>query len=187
MSRMFHVTSSNNRASILANGLDWRLMGPSCGIAGSVTPEQEGCFLCPSEREADWFVRMNNTGGPVDVWAVDGVDEQDLVESPEGYLYLPTTITPDRLTLLRTDIPPEDLRSAPRPREHDAAGNGGDMLVLRLTGDHHAIRVRGWRRMALWLLRPAPIRNVLGWLDCSVPGTRGRLRRVMEPWRWREP
>jgi hypothetical protein len=22
----------------------------------------------------DFFVRMNNTGGPVDMWAVDGID-----------------------------------------------------------------------------------------------------------------
>jgi hypothetical protein len=91
---MFHVTSSKNRASILANGLDWRLMGASWGIAGSQGPEQQGCFLCRSEWEADWFVRMNNTGGPVDVWAVDGVDEAQLVESPEGYPYLPATIPP---------------------------------------------------------------------------------------------
>jgi hypothetical protein len=108
---MFHVTSSKNRESILANGLDWRLMGGSCGIAGSGKPEQEGCFLCPTDWEADWFVRMNNTGGPVDVWAVDGVDERDLVESPEGFLYLPTTVPPYRLTLLRGDIPPQQRRT----------------------------------------------------------------------------
>lgn len=103
---MYHVTSSKNRESILANGLDWRLMTASCGIAGSSRPEREGCFLCRSEWEADWFVEMNNTGGPVDVWAIDGVDEEELVESPDGYLYLPATIPIERLTMLRKDIPP---------------------------------------------------------------------------------
>jgi hypothetical protein len=80
---MFHVTSSMNRESIRA--LDWRLTGMSRGIAGSTHPEQEGCFMCLDDGELDWFVRMNNTGGPVDVWAVDGVNRQDLVVSPEGH------------------------------------------------------------------------------------------------------
>jgi len=92
------------------NGLNWRLMGASRGIAGSISPEQEGCFLCRSESEADWFVRMNNTGGTVDVWAVEDIDELMLVESPEGYLYLPATIPPSQLTLIRADIPPQEDR-----------------------------------------------------------------------------
>lgn len=71
-----------------------------------MAPEEEGCFLCRAEWEADWFVQMNNTGGPVDVWAVDGVDEDELVQSSTGYLYLPASIPAERLTLLRTDIPP---------------------------------------------------------------------------------
>jgi hypothetical protein len=107
MGRLFHVTSSKNRDSILAYGLDWRLMSAARGIAGSRAPEQPGCFLCESESEVEWFVGViNNTGGPVDVWAVDDVDAADLVESPEGYPYLPRTIPPERLTLLRAGIPP---------------------------------------------------------------------------------
>ena len=106
VTRLFHVTSSTNRASVRANGLDWRIMGAASGIAGSKTPEREGCFLCRGEWEADWFAGLNNTGGPVDVWAVDGIDEDDLLESPEGFLFLPEAIPADRLTLLRTDIPP---------------------------------------------------------------------------------
>jgi hypothetical protein len=112
---MFHVTFSNNRESIRSNGLDWRLMGASRGIAGSDTPEQEGCFMCLDEGEVEWFVNMNNTGGPVDVWAVEGVDEEDLIESPEGHLYLPTAVPPRRLTLFRSDVPPRADR-APRRR-----------------------------------------------------------------------
>ena len=107
---MFHVSSSSNRESILTHGLDSNHMAESPGIAGSRTPEQDGCFLCEGEDEAEWLVSMNNTGGPVDVWAVDGVDEQELVESPEGYFYSPRAIAPDRVTLLRTDIPPDGDR-----------------------------------------------------------------------------
>lgn len=101
---MFHVSSSANRDSIQVHGLDWRLMGAARGIAGSRGPEQPGAFLCESEDEVEWFVRMNNTGGPVDVWAVDGIDEDDLVESPEGYMYLPGTVAPAQLTLIRSDV-----------------------------------------------------------------------------------
>jgi hypothetical protein len=103
---MFHVTSSRNRESILANGLDWRLMGASCGIAGSDAPVQAGCFLCIDETEVNWLVRTNNTGGPVDVWEVDGVGAQEFVRSPEGHWYLPTTVPPARLKLVHANVPP---------------------------------------------------------------------------------
>jgi hypothetical protein len=103
----FHVTSSANRDSIARNGLDWRHMGFARGIAGSLAPEQAGCFLCRDDSEAEWFVRMNNTGGDVDVWAVDGIIEASLLESPEGFAYLPAVIPPGQLTLVRPNIPPE--------------------------------------------------------------------------------
>jgi len=77
------------------------------GIAGSHGAEQDGCFLCRDEWEVDWFVRMNNTGGAVDVWAVNDVDEKELVESPEGHFYLAGAIPPERLLLVRRDIEPE--------------------------------------------------------------------------------
>lgn len=102
----FHVSSVLNRASIAEHGLDWSRMGAAPGIAGSRAPEQEGCFL-GNEWEADFFIRINNTGGPVDLWQVDGVADDDLVESPEGFSYLPRRIPSGRLTLLRTDIPAE--------------------------------------------------------------------------------
>ena len=103
---MFHVSSRVNRGSISSHGLDWTRMADAPGIAGSETPEQEGCFLCRGEPELEFIVGLNNTGGPVDVWAVDGIDEADLVRSPEGYLYLPRRIPSRSLTLLRRDIPP---------------------------------------------------------------------------------
>ena len=101
----FHVTSTANRDSIRRHGLDWRRMGAARGIAGSLAPEVEGCFLAEDEWTADWFVRLNNTGGPVDVWEVAGVDDGDLLEF-SGYAYLPATIHRGQLRLVRTDVPP---------------------------------------------------------------------------------
>ncbi|HZC52516.1 MAG TPA: hypothetical protein VE441_08475 [Mycobacterium sp.] len=89
-------------------------MGSTRGIAGSTRPEVEGIFLC-SESEVDWFIGMNNTGGPVDVWAVDGVDEQNLVESPNGYRYLPAPIPFDQLALLEHTVPPRSLDESGAP------------------------------------------------------------------------
>src|SRR6266511_1645335 len=74
LTRLFHVTSSRNRESIAAHGLDWERMKDAPGIAGSHLPEQQGVFLCVDKFEVDWFVRMNNTGDAVDVWAVGGLN-----------------------------------------------------------------------------------------------------------------
>jgi len=52
---------------------------------------------------------VNNTGGPVDVWAVDGIDEQMLVVTGEGYSYFPGRIPPDALTLLEQNLSRNDL------------------------------------------------------------------------------
>ena len=106
MPTMYHVTSVENRASIDAHGLDWTRMGAARGIAGSLRPEQEGCFLAPDDWTTDYFVDMNNTGGPVDVWAVEGVEGADLVTSPEGYEFVRAVIPRERLRLVRQDIPP---------------------------------------------------------------------------------
>jgi hypothetical protein len=104
MTRRFHVSSVQNRASIAEHGLDVSRMGVALGIAGSVDPEQPGVFLCDDEYEVDWFVRMNNTGGPIDVWAVDGIADDALIESQEGHRYFPGPIPIDLLELLRTDV-----------------------------------------------------------------------------------
>ncbi len=118
MDRLFHVTSSRNRESIQAHGLDWTRMAGAPGIAGSHTPEQHGCFLCLGEFEMQWFVDMNNTDGTVDVWEVERIDVDDLVESPEGYFYLPRVIPPEQLALWRSDCP--------RPERPHA--RGGDWI-----------------------------------------------------------
>lgn len=82
-------------------------MGAAPGIAGSTQPEEPGSFLVDDESGVEWFVRMNNTGGSVDVWEVSGVDARELVESSEGgYSYLPAIIPSRQLRLIKRDLPP---------------------------------------------------------------------------------
>lgn len=90
-------------------------MGPARGIAGSHFAEVEGCFL-GDEYEVEIFVRMNNTGGPVDVWAVDGLDEEQLVTSRNGYTYFPGRVSAESLTLVRSPgfVRRTDAGSRPR-------------------------------------------------------------------------
>ena len=85
-------------------------MGAARGIAGSTDPEQQGCFLCHDEFEMEWFVSLNNTGGTVDVWVVEGIEPDELIESPEGHSYVPGTIDAEFLTLWRTDCPLPERR-----------------------------------------------------------------------------
>ncbi len=79
-------------------------MGTARGIAGSSRPEADGIFLCYDESTADWFVHINNTGGPVDVWQVDDVDADQLVDNGSGFFYLPGRISVDRITLVQQDL-----------------------------------------------------------------------------------
>jgi hypothetical protein len=98
---MYHVTSVLNRASIELHGLDWSRMGAARGIAGSSKPEVDGCFLSDSEWEMHWFIGMNNTGGPVDVWAVDGIDPDQLLDNGSGYFYYPARIPRASISLFQ--------------------------------------------------------------------------------------
>jgi hypothetical protein len=95
----FHVSSSRNRDSIERHGLDPARMGEARGVAGSVQPEVDGVFLCRDEGEVSFFCTMNANDGPVDVWAVAGVREANLIESPEGFAYVEGVIPPQALTL----------------------------------------------------------------------------------------
>ncbi|MER6785819.1 hypothetical protein ABT330_14575 [Streptomyces sp. NPDC000658] len=105
-SRLFHVSSVLNRRSIAQHGLDWTRMGAARGIAGSRRPEVEGIFVCRDE-ETEFFLQINNTGGPVDLWSVDGVDEGLLLDNGNGFFYLPGRIPAARVRLVRSDIPPQ--------------------------------------------------------------------------------
>jgi hypothetical protein len=104
MARFFHVTSSRNRSSIQKYGLDWKRMGAVGNVAGGSLPEQEGIFVCEDYEGVEYFSRMNGTGGPLDVWAIDGFSPSQLVETAEGYFFLPEAIPPERLKLLQKDI-----------------------------------------------------------------------------------
>jgi hypothetical protein len=66
-------------------------------------PEVAGYFVANDDFEADFFVRMNNTGGPVDVWAVSGV-EADELEECNGFAYVPRVVPPEHLTLVLADV-----------------------------------------------------------------------------------
>lgn len=80
-------------------------------IASSRRPEQQGCFLALDDSEVGWFVDMNNTGGPVDVWEVRGINVDDLVCSPEGHYYFPGLVPPEQLQLVQNDVPPRFSRA----------------------------------------------------------------------------
>ena len=105
-----HVSSVLNRESIAKHGLDWTRMGAAPGIAGSSRPEVDGVFICRGEDEARFFLRINNTGGPVDLWPVDGVDEELLTDNGSGFVYLPRRVPATRVRLVRSDVHPQAPR-----------------------------------------------------------------------------
>ncbi|WP_328492485.1 hypothetical protein OHS59_06785 [Streptomyces sp. NBC_00414] len=104
---LFHVSSVLNRRTIAQHGLDWARMSAARGIAGSRRPEVEGIFVCRGEEEAEFFFQINNTGGRVDLWSVDGVDEGLLLDNGNGFVYLPSRIPAARVRLVRSDVPPQ--------------------------------------------------------------------------------
>jgi hypothetical protein len=128
VTRMYHVTSSRNRGSIEVHGLDWSLMTTAPGIAGSREPEVEGIFVCPDRSTTDFFVGLNNTGGPVDVWAIDDIDQSRLVEAGSGFSYLPSRISPERLTLID-----QTLQPIAHQHEDDNQSEGAYQSTLTLT------------------------------------------------------
>ena len=95
-------------------------MGAAPGIAGSRAPEADGVFLCADGFEAGFFVQMNNSGGPVDVWAVTGVDEEQLIDNGNGFWYFPGRIPPGQVALANwssVDAAPPDGRARGRKKQ----------------------------------------------------------------------
>ena len=85
-------------------------MGAARGIAGSTVPEADGVFLC-QEYMVQFFVAINNTGGPVDVWAVSGIDEEQMLDNGSGFFYFPGRISAGQVALIESaslDAAPAD-------------------------------------------------------------------------------
>jgi hypothetical protein len=92
-------------------------MGAAPSFAGSRGPEQDGVFLCRDESDVSFFVRMNNTGSPVDVWAVRGIDEQRIITTSSGFSYFPDRIPCHQPTLL--ERPPPEPASVTRRKSRE--------------------------------------------------------------------
>jgi hypothetical protein len=91
---MFHATATQNRQSILRDGLDWEQMRTAPGIAGSREPELPAVFLCESREETGFFTGMSRP--PADIWAVT-VDGLWVESGPDGWIILPEPVPPERL------------------------------------------------------------------------------------------
>jgi hypothetical protein len=105
----FHATFASNRESINRHGLDWRYMsGP--GIAGSVTAEWPGIFLCDSLEAAEFFAMIGSHRGLVDIWETE-LEGQWLEGAPasdggggEDWMICPEPIGRKRIRLAKRDI-----------------------------------------------------------------------------------
>ena len=101
----FHVSSVLNRESIQKHGLDSSRMGAARSIAGPRYAEVDGVFLSRDEFEVEFFIMINATGGPIDVWAVEPAASDQWVETNAGFRYVVGTVAAERITLIRRDIP----------------------------------------------------------------------------------
>lgn len=125
----FHVSSALNRDLIAQHGLDWTRMGAARGIAGSTRPEVAGVFICRHDGDVQFFLRMNNTGGPVDLWSVDGVDEALLIDNGSGFFYLPDRIPVARIRLVQKDVSVQAAR--PPSAQSTSAGSATSAVAIR--------------------------------------------------------
>jgi hypothetical protein len=110
--RLFwHVSSSLNRASITAHGLDWRRMRitgvaqDSHHPARSLAPELDAVFLCETLDDVEFFVGFGQHP-LVDVWEVDGAGLAT-VPAPDGWVMCRAAIGPERLRLYQSDRMPD--------------------------------------------------------------------------------
>ena len=72
---------------------------------GGADPQLEGVFLCCGQDEVEFFCRMNAEGTELDVWAVAGVDEDELMRSPNGFVYVSRPVLPSELNRVPTPEP----------------------------------------------------------------------------------
>ncbi|MDO8183985.1 hypothetical protein Q5424_08175 [Conexibacter sp. JD483] len=129
---LYHVSASVNRDSILAHGLDPRLMGAARGIAGSERRELDGVFVCHDREDASWFVDMGRRSvGPVDLWAID--DSGSVLQTnSSGYDYLPVAVPPERVRLVESFGAPPPEQPTPAAEAFTAAiGDGASAQQLQ--------------------------------------------------------
>jgi hypothetical protein len=104
------VSSSFNRSSITAHGLDWRRMAVTGGVAagpglgGPYGPELKAVFLCETLDDVEFFVGFGQHP-LVDVWAVD-VTGLAIEPGPDGWVLCREPIPAVRVRLLHADRPP---------------------------------------------------------------------------------
>src|SRR5258708_28918478 len=55
----------------------------------------------PGQFQTGFFIGLNNTGGPVDVWAITGIDERQLTEAPNRFRCYPAKIPASQVTLIQ--------------------------------------------------------------------------------------
>lgn len=97
---------------------------------GAGARRRTGCLCASAASTLTLFVGMNNTGTRVDLWAIDGLDEGQLVESENGFLYVPGGIAVEMITLveMNLDSPDDALNEVPG----DASSAYQSSLVIEL-------------------------------------------------------
>src|ERR1039457_3039886 len=80
MTHLFHVTSTLNRETILAHGLDWTRMGRP-GVSPEPGARGSGRVLVPGRIRGRLLRADEQHRRPVDAWSVTGIDEQHLITS----------------------------------------------------------------------------------------------------------
>lgn len=122
---LYHVSASVNRDSIRAHGLDPRLMGAACGIAGSERRELDGVFVCHDREDAMRFVAMGRRQvGQVDLWEIDDPGSV-LQTNTSGYDYIPVSVPPERVRLVESFGAPSPEPRTPPAEAFGAAIEGG--------------------------------------------------------------
>jgi hypothetical protein len=128
--RLWHVSSSLNRASIAQHGLDWRWMTMTTGIARApgrdrtFTPELAAVVLCQSLDSVEFFVGFGRHP-LVDVWQVDA-GGRAIEPAPDGWVMCRSPIAATRLMLEEMSAPAGTRRAYRRRRAGvDPAGRSG--------------------------------------------------------------
>ena len=98
-------------------------MGAAPGLAsGEHVPEEPAIYLDEERGLSLWF---RNHGQLMDVWEVRA-EGLDLMRTGDGWIVSPKPIPAERLTLLETDLDPEDQTSVSGDDEATASpGSGG--------------------------------------------------------------